>query len=115
MTASDFRRDGFLLGGFEAKSKEPAERRFIQSGDAQLPYTDRKLQRPDDAPLDIVTIVAIQRMACEGKRSDEIYRALQNRGVTLEQIWRLLDPGDEGNKPQQHERAAVGYAGFKRR
>lgn len=115
MTARDFSRPGFLLGGFQREPTSPLERRFIQSGDARLPYTDRKLQRTEDAPLDIATIVKIQQMACDGMKRDDICRALMNRRVTLEDVSRVLDASDESNRPRRQERANVGYAGFKRR
>lgn len=83
--------------------------KYPGSGDLQT-YTDRKLARFDDAPLDIETIVEIQRMDCAGKPRDEIARALAARGVTMEQIIRVLNPEPA---ERRQERANVGFAGMK--
>jgi hypothetical protein len=112
MTDRSITRPGYLLGGSGAPRQEQEPRRFIAGNDAPQTYTDRKLARFDDAPLDIVTIVEIQRMDCAGKSRDDIYRALAGRGVAMEQIIRVLNPEPaEGRQ----ERANVGYANMKGR
>jgi hypothetical protein len=89
--------------------------RYGHQGDL-APYTDRKLMRFEDAPLDLETIVAIQRMACEGKRRDEILARFGAGGVTMTQISRVLDSPDEAPKPNRRPaRAVVGYAALKGR
>jgi len=88
--------------------------KYTHPGDLET-YTDRKLARFEDAPLDIETIVKIQNMDCEGKKRDEILRVLGSQGVTMEQIARVLDPKDESGKPRRQERANVGYADLKGR
>jgi hypothetical protein len=89
--------------------------KYAHPGDLQT-YTDRKLARFEDAPLDLETIVQIQCMACAGKRRDEILRDLAPRGITMTQIARVLDPHDESvSTPRRQERAGVGYAKMKGR
>jgi hypothetical protein len=85
--------------------------KYTAPGDLQT-YTDRKLARFDDAPLDIETIVEIQRMDCEGKKRDDIQRELASRGVTMEQIMRVLNPEPA---ERRQERANVGFADVKGR
>jgi hypothetical protein len=88
--------------------------KYTHPGDLET-YTDRKLARFEDAPLDIEMIVKIQNMACEGRKRDEILREIGSQGVTMEQIARVLDPKDESGKPRRQERANVGYADLKGR
>jgi hypothetical protein len=93
------------------------ESRFFPIDD-HTPYTDRKLARNDDAPLDVETIVAIQRMACEGKRPHDIYTAFADQGVTMDQVMTLIDPPAEradAARSRRPQRANVGFAGFKGR
>jgi hypothetical protein len=85
--------------------------RYSASGDLQT-YTDRKLARFDDAPLDIETIVEIQRMDCAAISRDDILKALAPRGVTMEQIMRVLNPEPV---ERRQERANVGFADVKGR
>lgn len=80
-----------------------------------LPYTDRKLERMEDLPLDIDTIVSIQQMDCAGKTRDEIYDALADQGIGMEQISRVLDSAPERGVNPRQQRANVGFAAQKTR
>jgi hypothetical protein len=91
--------------------------RFVSISD-HTPYSDRKLSGRDDAPLDDDTLVAIQRMDCEGRPAHEIYEAFASQGVSMERIMSLLDPPDEravSGTARRQTRAAVGFAAFKGR
>lgn len=90
--------------------------RFFPLSD-HTPYSDRKHQRDGEAFLDMETMIAIQRMACEGKRPGEILDVYASQGVSMEQIMRLIDPPAEraDGQGRRQERANVGFASFKGR
>jgi hypothetical protein len=86
-------------------------RRFIQSTDPPLPYSDRKAMGGALAPWRLEDLVYAQRRACAGASNDEIAAEM---GLPYHEIARVLNVEPKAERRRQ-ERANVARPDLKRR